>query len=190
VLFGRPGTVLAELSAQAQLLVVGRRSIGGLERMFAGSTSVSVAAMASCPVIVISAAATPHKTGGYRVVAVAISTWPVHLSALEWGVREAGLRTARLRVVHVVPETLGIEGARFVGAATADLERHLALLRAGHPEIVVEVEVLLGTPIDHLVAVSKEVDLLILGIHPDGPAPGGMVRGVMAHSHSPVGLTK
>jgi nucleotide-binding universal stress UspA family protein len=190
VLLGRPGEVLAELSNNAQLLVLGRRSISGLERMFVGSTSVSAAARAGCPVIVISAASTPHETGGLRMVAVAVNTWPVHASALEWGVREATLRKARLRVVHVVPETLGVEGAAFVAAATADLENQLSALRQDHPEADLDVEVLLGDPIDQLVATSRVADLLILGLHPEGPALGGLVRGVMAHSHCPVGLCR
>ncbi len=188
VLVGRSADVLAELSAKARLMVVGRRSIGGLERMFVGSTSVSVAARARCPVIVISAAATPHETGGLRVVAVAVSSWPAHRSALEWGVREAGLRKARLRVIHIVPHSLGVEGAGFVAAASAELEHHLASLRREHPEATIEVEVLLGTPIDDLVAVSRQVDLLILGMHPGREVMGGSVRGVLAHAHCPVGL--
>lgn len=190
VLLGRPADVLAELSAQAQLVVVGRRSISGLERMFVGSTSVSVASLARCPVIVVSAASTPQATGGLRVVAVAVNTWPVHASELEWGLHEAAARKARLRVVHVVPETLGVEGAGFVAAATVDLERQLTPLRARHPETSINVEVLLGDPLDQLVAVSRTVDLLILGLHPDSPALGGLIRGLMAHSHCPIGLTR
>ena len=190
VLVGRPGVILAGLSGRAQLMVVGRRSISGLERMFVGSTSVSVATRADCPVIVISAASTPHETGGLRVVAVAISTWPPHRSSLEWGAREAALRKAVLRVVHVVPETLGVEGVSFVAAATADLEKHLAPIREAHPEVTWEVEVRLGAPSDELIAESRTVDLLILGIHPEGLALGGSVRGVMAHAHCPVGLTR
>ena len=190
VLAGRPGEELSELSAKAELMVVGRRSISGLERLFVGSTSVSVAVHARCPVIVISAASTPHQTGGLQTVAVAVSTWPVHESALEWGAREAALRKAHLRVVHVVPETLGVEGAAFVAAATADLENQVAPLREKHPEVTIEVEVLLGDQVDALVGVSKVVDLLILGVHRNRAALGGSIRGIMAHAHCPVGLTR
>ncbi|HEY3338458.1 MAG TPA: universal stress protein [Propionicimonas sp.] len=189
VLVGRPGDLLAELSGRARLLVVGRRSAGGLERMFVGSTSLSAAMHAACPVIVISASSTPQDTGDRGVVAVAVSTRPIHESALEWGVREAVERGARLRVVHVVPETLGVEGAGFVAAATAGLEEHVAPLRQRHPEVGVEVEVLLGDPVDALVAESRAVDLLILGVHHHAVL-GGSIRGVMAHSHSPVGLIR
>jgi len=187
---GRPGDVLADLSPKARLLVMGRRSLSGLERMFVGSTSVAVAVRAACPVIVISAAATPHQTGGLRTVAVAVSTWPVQSSALEWGIQEAVLRKARLRVVHVVPGTLGIEGARFVAAATSGLAEQLAPFRAKHPGLSLDVEVLLGDPVESLVEASRTVDLLIVGLHHDRGVLGGPARAVIAHSHCPVGLVK
>ena len=123
-------------------------------------------------------------------MAVAVSTWPIDESALEWGASEAMLRQARLRVVHVVPETLGIEGADFVSAATTDLNHQLSPLRGKHPDLDVELEVLLGDPVDALVGVSREVDLLILGVHHDRAALGGSIRGVLAHAHCPVGLTR
>jgi len=189
VLVGRPGDVLAELGGKARLLVVGRRSYGGLERMFVGSTSLTAAMHADCPVIVISAASTPEETGDRGVVAVAVSTRPVHASALEWGVREAALRGARLRVVHVVAETVGVEGAAFVAAATAGLDENLEPLRRRHPETSIEVDVLLGNPVDALVEESRAVDLLILGVHRHAVL-GGSIRGVIAHAHCPVGLIR
>jgi nucleotide-binding universal stress UspA family protein len=190
VLVGRPGDVLAELGAKARLLVVGRRSHSGLERMFVGSTSLAAAMHSACPVIVISAASTPEETGDKGVVAVAVSTRPVHESALEWGVGEATRRGARLRVVHVVSETVGVEGAAFVAAATTGLEQHLEPLRRRHPQTSIEVDVLLGNPVDALVDESRAVDLLILGVHRHRAVLGGSIRGVMAHSHCPVALVR
>lgn len=187
VLAGHAAEILAQLSAKAGLLVVGRRSITGIERMFVGSTSVAVAGRAECPVVVISASSTPQRTGGLGVVAVAISTWPPHSAALEWGAREAAVRKARLRVVHVVPGEPGTP-ASAMAEATARLDTELAELRAQHPDTSIETEVVVGTPIDELVGLSTSVDLLILGVHPR--ALRGLGRGVLAHSHCPVGLTR
>jgi nucleotide-binding universal stress UspA family protein len=124
------------------------------------------------------------------VVAVAVSTGPINTSALEWGFREATARKARLRVVHVVPEALAVAGAGFTAGITADLEMRLAPFQEQHPDVTVEVEVLLGEPVADLIEVSKTVDLLILGVHPEGTALTGSIRGVMAHAHCPVGLTR
>lgn len=190
LLAGPPGKMLAEISGGATLMVVGRRAIGGLERMFVGSTSLSVATRSACPVIVISAASTPQQTGGLHTVAVAVSSWPAHEAALEWGVREASGRKARLLVVHVVPQTLGVEGDAFVAAASAGLQGLLDPLRAEHPATTIEVQVLLGDTINDLVAVTKTVDLLIVGVHHDRAPLGGAIRSVIAQAHCPIGLIK
>ena len=186
VLVGQAADVLAELSAKADLLWVGRRSMSGLERMFVGSTSVSVAGLAHCPVVVISSSSTPQETGGQGTVAVAISTWPPHSAALDWGAREATVRKARLRVVHVVPAEGTLPST--LAEATAELEKQLAPLRAQHPDTAIDLEVLVGTPIDELISLSGSVDLLILGVHPEHLR--GLARGVLAHAHCPVGLTR
>jgi len=187
VVLGDPGRELPRLSADARLVVLGRRSTSGLERMFVGSTSVAVASRAECPAIVISAASTPHRTGRLHVVAVALTSWPAQGSILEWGLREAEVRQARLRVVFVLPEPLGShEGV--VAAASADLETRLHSLRDAHPGTAIDAEVILGNPVDELVAISRMVDLLILDAGPH-PAPlTGPTRGVMAHASCPVGI--
>ncbi len=187
---GRPSDVLTALSYEAGLLVLGRRSLRGLERLFVGSTSLAAAVRAACPVIVISAASTPQRTGALHSVAVAVSTWPVHERALEWGLREAAIREAGLRVLHVVPETLGVEGAEFVTVARAGLEDLLAPFRSQHPGVPVEADVLLGDPVAALVGATTSVDLMILGVHHDRANLGGAIRAVIAHAHCPVGLIK
>ena len=45
VVLGNPAAILADRSADAQLVVVGRRATSGLERVFVGSISVAVAGM-------------------------------------------------------------------------------------------------------------------------------------------------
>jgi len=49
VLMGHPTAVLADLSESAELCVVGRRAAGGLDRMFIGSTSLSLGGSAQLP---------------------------------------------------------------------------------------------------------------------------------------------
>jgi nucleotide-binding universal stress UspA family protein len=75
------------------------------------------------------------------------------------------------------------------GSASAGLEGNLEPLRSRHPEISIEVDVLLGNPVDALVEESRAVDLLILGVHRHA-VPGGSIRGVIAQAHCPVGLIR
>ncbi|WP_245953388.1 universal stress protein [Arthrobacter silvisoli] len=51
--FGWPAAVLKELSADATMLVVGSRGIGGFMGLLVGSVSLELAATADCPVAVV-----------------------------------------------------------------------------------------------------------------------------------------
>lgn len=183
---GLPDEALTRLSSQAALMVVGRRSIGGLERMFVGSTSVHVAAHSSCPVIVVSAQTGQQPPADHGVVGVAISSWPPHSSAVEWAAGEAAQRGSSLQVVHAVPADGVVPHSAFAKASAA-LDAHLQPLREQYPDLSIEMSVRPGYPIDDLIALSETVDLLVLGVHP--ARLSGLARGVLAHSHCPVGLT-
>lgn len=189
VILGDPARELSLLSADARLAVVGRRAMSGLERMFVGSTSVAMAAQARCPVIVISAASTPHETGRLHVVAVVVNAWPPRDGCLEWAVREAGARQARLRVLRLVPQPLE-SASGVVSAAMIELDNHLSALREEQREVPIETEVVAGNPIDEVVAASRVVDLVILDVTSEPAALSGLTRGVMAHAYCPVGLWK
>jgi nucleotide-binding universal stress UspA family protein len=55
---GHPADVLVEQSAGAQMIVVGRRGLGGFKSMLLGSVSQQVVQHASCPVVVVQQPAT------------------------------------------------------------------------------------------------------------------------------------
>ena len=62
---GRPSQVLEEQSVGAEMLVVGSRRLGGLGRLFLGSTSTELIHHATVPVVVVpSARMHPSKSRG------------------------------------------------------------------------------------------------------------------------------
>lgn len=199
VLIGNPTAVLSEASESADRLVVGRRRLGGLERMFVGSTSASLAAVAHCPLVVISAAVNPDETGGRKVVAVGVDGQGHSSETLGEALAEARVRGAKLIVTHIQPAVpVGMFGGYQL---TADAERELlAEARTAITELVtrvagaepgLEIEILVqaGDPVDRLVSLSREVDLLVLGMRAPtvlGFALGGMTRAVLAHAESPL----
>jgi nucleotide-binding universal stress UspA family protein len=202
ILVGHPAVILEELSQSADVVVVGRRSATGLERMFVGSTSTSLAATAACPVIVISSAANPGPTTRRHRIAVAVGSGRSD-KALRWGCREAVSRRARLDVVHVIqaqsstalalvspPSRLE---ATWQDRMKEDLEARVAPLRREFPDLAIETHAVIGSPGDHLIGVTADVDLLILSVRArpiTGIALGGPIRGVLAHAFSPVALIR
>ncbi|PIF02497.1 MAG: universal stress protein UspA [Propionibacterium sp.] len=201
VLLGNSAAVLVRLSEEADLVVVGRRSATGLERMFVGSTSVSVAASASCPVVVVSAASNPNPTGNFGVVGICIESSAACLGTAEQGLKEAQLRGAKARFVNIVQPPMGIFGPKL---KPAELDQQVVYVRGGieamieplkekYPDVEVDFEVVAGAPINDLVARSEQVDLLVLGVHGNGLpgfALGGLTRGLMAHTKCPLMLVR
>jgi nucleotide-binding universal stress UspA family protein len=205
VVQGHPGAELASRSAQACLMVLGRRGLTGLERVFAGSTSVYVGAKAACPVIVV-----PHgwrqvidgHTGiGLRGVGVGIDGSSAASSALDAAFAEAEVRRVPLQIILAYQAELDM----FAGAA--DYEVALAEWRDGaalrmaetvagwrerYPDVVVEHSLVRSHPIDALIDASHDLELLVVGINGSGAMSGlilgTVARAVVASSACPVAL--
>lgn len=199
VVLGNAAAVLAKLAKDAELLVIGRRAISGLERMFVGSTSVSLASTASCPVVVISNAANPTATGGSGVVAVGVECDKHSTHTLRAAFEEAARRGARVLAMTVqstVPPGM-FGGYRLTNDAETEMKRAAELqladlvsrVAAEFPGVEHDQRVILGHPVEQLIATSSEVDLLVLGMRPPsaiGFSIGGVTRAVLAHAKSPL----
>ncbi len=200
VLMGHPSAVLADLSEDAEMVVVGRRASSSAERMFVGSTSVSLAGMVGCPLVVISAASTPEPTGRFRRIAVAVSKPDKSRHQLRWALEEARSRGCRLSVVLVVPPppkglraAFGRDPVPDAATSKAALEVLLAELRVEYGDVTIEGEVTSGVPVEELIGATGEVDLLVVGVHSHpvtGVAFSGALRAVLAHSLCPVCLVR
>ncbi|HSN43551.1 MAG TPA: universal stress protein [Propionibacteriaceae bacterium] len=193
VVLGNAAAVLSRLSKDARLLVVGRRSVSGLERMFVGSTSVSVGSTSHCPVIVISMAANPGPTGGFHTIAVGVDARSHSDRPLKWALQEARQRGAKLKVIHVVKAVPGSVPEAQLAAAKEGIKAMLAGVQQDFADVPVDIEVHGGNPVDVLVTRSASVDLLVLGVRPPtviGFSVGGVDRGVLAHAQSPLALVR
>jgi len=201
VVMGSPGGVMSRLSEVADLVVVGRRAASGLERMFVGSTSVAVVANASCPVVVISAAAHPDPVGQKGVVGVGLQTDPGSEALLEAGFVQAERLGARLEIIHAIQPPVGLFARKLsptqldeqVRFAKGGIEAIAATVAAKHPQVAYEVSVAADSPINELVSRSAGYDLLVLGVgqsHIPGFSLGGLMRGLMAHAECPLLITR
>lgn len=112
---GPPALVLAELSRRARLVVVGDRGQGGFEELLVGSTSVTVAAHAHCPVVVVRGG--PHP--GHAPVVAGVDGSACSLLALRFAFERAAERDAPLRVLHVLtPPEARWQPAAFDGSTS------------------------------------------------------------------------
>ncbi|QXT63988.1 MULTISPECIES: universal stress protein [Tessaracoccus] len=201
VVMGSPGGVMARLSEVADLIIVGRRAASGLERMFVGSTSVAVVANASCPVVVISAAAHPDPVGQKGIIGVGLQTDPGSEATLEAAFEQCERFTDKLEIVHAVQPPVGIFARKLTPAqldeqvrfAQGGIEALAAGVAERHPGVEYSVHVAIDSPINYLVSRSANYDMLVLGVGESsipGISLGGLMRGLMAHALCPLYISR
>jgi nucleotide-binding universal stress UspA family protein len=201
VVSGPVTSTLISASKQADLMVLGRRGLSGLDRVFAGSTSTSVGARAGCPVVVVPRAWSPQSPYGRVVVGVDGSARS--LPALAMAVAEASSRSAELVVVHAweAPAPYYVESSEIqdlVDSRRREAELAVSELLAGwserHPDIRIRRVFETRHPVEALVGHSAEGDLLVIGTRGGGGIPGlalgSVARAVVAGSCSPVLLVR
>jgi nucleotide-binding universal stress UspA family protein len=188
---GRPATVLADLAGTASLLVVGGRGRGGFTGQLLGSVALGVIARAQCPVMVVRGEHT--GTAGRITVGIDVDAPATGREPLEFAVREAELRGARLHAVNAweYPAWLfpSVEGKELrTEFADLDALRHrrldeaLAPWTAGHDTVEVSGQVLAGSPAKVLIEAGAESDLIVLGGKARTHGHGGMQIGVLAQN--------
>ncbi|WP_129311233.1 universal stress protein [Streptomyces sp. L2] len=206
---GVPGAVLPELGAEAQLLVLGSRGRGGFASLLLGSNSLAAARDAECPVVVVPRPGREvHGTGpdepGPRVV-VGLHADSPDEAMLAFAFAEAALRGARVQVIAAYPwpvQTWSAPGQLVAPLADQETIEHETLaLAAGfltphrerHPDLRADVQALPGDAAGHLVAASRDADLVVVGRHRRrmlAPARmmGSVTQAVLLHAASPVAV--
>lgn len=196
-LLGR-GTRVTELSAAAaagDLMVIGRETRRGAERLVAGTTTAGVVARAAVPVVVVPADWRESERG--RIV-VGIKSIAPDGELLARAYAMASERHAVLRLVHAaeVPELAAEIGVAdsYAGEAVSSgrqmLEAAARDWRDAFPDVEVETSAVEGPPAEVLVDAATDADLLMLARpHRDLRHPvrlGRTPRAVLGASDTPV----
>jgi nucleotide-binding universal stress UspA family protein len=206
---GVPGAVLPELGADAQLLVLGSRGRGGFTSLLLGSNGLAAARDAECPVVVVprpgrEVHGEPSAGPGPRVVAGLHVDGPDD-AVLAFAFAEAARRDARLQVIAAHPwpvqtwAAVGQTVPAVIDEASVESETRaladgfLAPHRGRRPEVSADVHVMAGDAAGHLVAASRDAELVVVGRHRRrllAPARmlGSVTHAVLLHAAAPVAV--
>ncbi|MFY1620234.1 universal stress protein [Micromonospora sp. WMMD736] len=186
---GPPALVLQERSTDAGMLVLGSRGHGGFAGLLAGSTAVSVAAHAHCPVIVVRDGTT-H--GPADAVTVGVDTSEPSLVALGFAAERAAQRRVPLRVLHAW--TPGPGGAAGTPDERAAVEEAVEPWRRTFPELELTVDLVAGSPAATLIEASRSAQLVVVGSRGRGGLAGMLLGSVsqqlIQHAGCPVAVVR
>lgn len=183
---------LVDASARADLVVTGCRGRSRLAAGLLGSVSYAVTAHARCPAVVVRGEDPAHPDPTHRVV-VGVDGSPTSRRAVERAAAVAEGAGAALHVVAIgtiaSPESWAYvetssAGNEHTHAAVSELEPMVeeaaAVVRASHPGLAVETEVLFGPPGRVLAELGERAGLLVVGSRGRGGF-AGLLLGSVSH---------
>lgn len=182
VVSGQPVQVLADLSKDADLIVVGKRGLGKWERRILGSVSSGLVQHAHCPVAVIhdEDPLIPHPAQAPVVVGIDGSPASEHATALAFD--EASRRGVELVAVHTWSDV----GYELPGAGWSEIQpeedmllaERLAGWQERYPDVTVRRVVHRDRPSRGLLEEAKNAQLLVVGSHGRGGFAGMLLGSV------------
>ncbi|MGA0931776.1 MAG: universal stress protein [Candidatus Nanopelagicales bacterium] len=199
VALGSPASVLVEASANAQLVVLGSRGMGGFRGLLVGSVGVQVASSAACPVVIIRKPASESAT----TIVVGVDGSELSLAALDFAFDMADRRGWSVRAVHawevpaydVIAAPSGpppFDVEELAAAEHRAFAESLAGQRERHPGVTVEEVVAKGPSARAILAASADAALIALGTRGRGEFLGALLgsvsQGVLHRAKVPVAV--
>ncbi|GAB2930722.1 universal stress protein [Micromonospora polyrhachis] len=196
---GPPALILQERSANAALVVLGSRGHGGFTGLLAGSTTVSVAAHAHCPVVVVRNTE-PGNPSPVGPVVVGLDGSEQSLLALDFAAERARSWGVPLRVARAwaPPASKWHPPEADLAQITVTEQRAVEKLLAGRLDrlqgVSTTVDVITEPPTAALVEASRGARLVVVGSRGRGGFRGLVLGSVsqqlMQHSHCPVAVVR
>lgn len=182
-----PVPTLAEMSEEAEIVVVGSYGRGAVARVLLGSVSSGLVRRASCPVAVIrdEDPLMPHPL--QAPVLVGIDGSPASELAVAIAFDEASRRGVDLTALHAWSDVAMFEGPwpEWESEAERVLAEYLAGWKERYPDVTVHRVITIDHPGRNLIAESESAQLVVVGSHGRGGLTGmllGSVGNAVVHS--------
>jgi len=184
VIVGAPIPALLAASVTAAMVCVGAVGLKHFDRNRVGSTAGALVASARCPVAVVRGSAAPADASPGWVV-VELDETPASAAVLQFGVEEARLRGAPLRVLgswqsrytDIHDSHAVADGNRLI---RAQLDRRLSHWKHLYPDLDVRPVAIHGSALAYLSKHAAEIQVVVVG------APNAIGVGELL---APIGLT-
>jgi nucleotide-binding universal stress UspA family protein len=195
-------SALIAASRHADTVVVGARGLGALTEALLGSTSMQLAAYASCPVVVVREPST--RLGEPRRVVVGVDGSDLSTEAAGYAFEQASGRRLGLTVLHAWNADVYTSGVALTALVEpwGELVAEQRLITADaigrwaekFPDVEVQTLVMQGRPADVLVDASERAELVVVGTRGRGGFRGLLLgsvsRSVLHRAHCPVAVIR
>lgn len=182
-LHGKPVPELVDVSAAAQLVVVGSHGRTGRRDRAVGSIGVGLLHHARCPVAIVHDDVPPKAGPGRRPILVGIDGSRTSMSAAAIAFDEASRRAADLLALHVckdadTPAAHDPQSSTLEREAEDFLRETLSDLQQRYPEVAVHLLVRFANPSRQLLIQAERAELVVLGSHGRGALAGKLLGSV------------
>ncbi len=180
---GPPVPVLADLSTDAQMIVVGCHGRGAMARTLLGSVSTGLVHHAHCPVAIIHDEDPLMSHPSQAPVVVGVDGSPASEHALEIAFEQASFREVDLVAVHAWSDTgvfefPGVDWTTLQAMGEETLGERLSGWQERYPDVPVRRVVAADRPAHQLLEQGESAQLLVVGSHGRGGFAGALLGSV------------
>jgi nucleotide-binding universal stress UspA family protein len=200
---GTPAETLIEETAQARMVILGSRGLGGWSGLLVGSVAVQVSAHAQCPVLKVPPDTRPRALEQPTVV-VGVDGSKLSAKAIDFAFDQAEALGARVIAVYAwtSPFLTYDDGQTMLQFNEAEVQESGRVLvaesvagaMADHPDVECETRLISGSAARALLVTAESASLMVVGSRGRGGFTGLLLgsvsQSVLHHAPCPVAIVR